>query len=107
MRYHVVTTDEFNRWLARIRDRQAAKAIAQRLDRVVAGNLGDVKPVGQGVSEMRIEGLSRIAFGGDGLLLGIEPFAVRALGADVRVANLEPVTHCLHRTGCTQGQDLF
>ncbi len=54
MRYHVVTTDEFNRWLARIRDRQAAKAIAQRLDRVVAGNLGDVKPVGQGVSEMRI-----------------------------------------------------
>jgi putative addiction module killer protein len=55
MRYHVVTTDEFNRWLARIRDRQAAKAIAQRLDRLdrlVAGNLGDVKPVGQGVSEL-------------------------------------------------------
>jgi putative addiction module killer protein len=46
MRYHVVTTDEFNRWLARIRDRQAATAIAQRLDRLVAGNLGDVKPVG-------------------------------------------------------------
>ena len=35
-------------------DRQAARAIAQRLDRVAAGNLGDVKPVGQGVIEMRI-----------------------------------------------------
>ena len=54
MHYHVVTTDVFNRWLARIRDRQAAKVIAQRLDRLVAGNLGDVKPVGDGVSEMRI-----------------------------------------------------
>ena len=54
MRYHIVTTDDFNLWLARIRDRQAARAIAQRLDRAAAGHLGDVKPVGQGVSEMRI-----------------------------------------------------
>jgi putative addiction module killer protein len=54
MRYHVATADEFNRWLARIRDWQAARAIALRLDRAVAGNLGDVKSVGQSVSEMRI-----------------------------------------------------
>jgi len=54
VRYHILTTEVFNRWLAGIRDRQAAKAIAQRLDRLVAGNLGDVKPVGRGVSEMRI-----------------------------------------------------
>lgn len=54
MHYRVVTTDVFNRWLARIRDQQAAKVIAQRLDRLVAGNLGDVKLVGGGVSEMRI-----------------------------------------------------
>ncbi|WP_260294432.1 type II toxin-antitoxin system RelE/ParE family toxin [Sedimenticola hydrogenitrophicus] len=54
MRYHIVSTDDFNHWLTRIRDRQAARAIAQRLDRAAAGNLGDVKPVGQGVSEMRI-----------------------------------------------------
>ena len=54
MNYYVVTTDVFNLWLARIRDRQAAKLIAQRLDRLVAGNMGDVKPVGVGVSEMRI-----------------------------------------------------
>ena len=56
MHYHVVTTHVFNRWLARIRDRQAAKVIAQRLDRLVAGNLGDVKLVGGGVSEIRIVG---------------------------------------------------
>ena len=50
MRYHIVTTEDFNLWLARIRDRQAARAIAQRLDRATAGNLGDVKPVGQGAA---------------------------------------------------------
>jgi putative addiction module killer protein len=49
-----ILPDEFNLWLARIRDRQAAKAIASRLDRAAAGNLGDVKPVGNGISEMRI-----------------------------------------------------
>ena len=54
MRYHIVTTGDFNRWLSRIRDRQTARAIARRLDRAVAGNLGDIKPVGQGVSEMRV-----------------------------------------------------
>jgi putative addiction module killer protein len=54
MRYHTLTTDNFNRWLAGIRDRQAARAIAQWLDRAAAGNLGDIKSVGQGVSEMRV-----------------------------------------------------
>lgn len=54
MHYHIVTTNEFDRWLARIRDRHAARMIAQRLDRAIVGNLGDIKPVGQGVSEMRI-----------------------------------------------------
>ncbi|MFO7550971.1 MAG: type II toxin-antitoxin system RelE/ParE family toxin [Haliea sp.] len=54
MRYRILTTEHFNRWLARIRDRQASRAIAQRLDRAAAGNLGDIKPVGQGVSEMRV-----------------------------------------------------
>jgi len=54
MRYHLLTTDHFNRWLAGIRDRQAARVIAQRLDRAAAGNLGDIRPVGHGVSEMRV-----------------------------------------------------
>jgi len=37
-----------------LKDRQAVKAIAIRMDRAILGNLGDIKPVGQGVSEMRI-----------------------------------------------------
>lgn len=54
VRYHILTTDHFNRWLAGIRDRRAARAIAQRLDRAAAGNLGNIKSVGKGVSEMRV-----------------------------------------------------
>jgi len=44
----------FTKWLASLKDRQAVKAIALRLTRVEAGNLGDVEPVGGRISEMRI-----------------------------------------------------
>ena len=54
MSYELVTTDTFKRWLAKVKDRQARKAIAMRLVRAESGNLGDVKPVGGAVSEMRI-----------------------------------------------------
>jgi len=54
MRYEITSTKIFDRWLFRIKDRQAVKAILQRLVRVEAGNLGDVVPVGGQVSEMRI-----------------------------------------------------
>ena len=37
-----------------MKDRQAVKAIALRLARVEAGNLGDIEPVGGRISEMRI-----------------------------------------------------
>ncbi len=37
-----------------MKDRQAARAIALRIARARAGNLGDVSPVGDNVSEMRI-----------------------------------------------------
>lgn len=47
-------TAEFASWLRALRDGQAQKRIAQRLVRVQAGLLGDVKPVGEGVSELRI-----------------------------------------------------
>jgi len=40
--------------IAKLKDRQAAMAIAQRLDRAINGNLGDVKSLCDGVSEMRI-----------------------------------------------------
>jgi putative addiction module killer protein len=54
MKYSIQTTTVFDEWASDIKDRQAALAIAMRLDRVANGNLGDVKSVGDGVSEMRI-----------------------------------------------------
>ena len=47
-------THRFKTWLARLRDQRARARILKRLDRAQAGNLGDVAPVGDGVSEMRI-----------------------------------------------------
>ena len=44
----------FDKWLKKLRDRNAVLAIASRLDRAIAGNFGDVAPVGEGISEMRI-----------------------------------------------------
>lgn len=54
MAYEVRTTPVFDRWLKGLRDRQAVRAITVRIARAEAGHLGDVKPVGDGVSEMRI-----------------------------------------------------
>lgn len=54
MIYQIQTTDIFNKWAAKLKDKTAARAIASRLLRVRAGNIGDVKSVGDGVSEMRI-----------------------------------------------------
>jgi len=45
----------FASWLDSLLDRRAQAKIAARLDRLAAGNLGDCKPVGQGVSELRID----------------------------------------------------
>ena len=47
-------TTRFSTWLAGLRDERAKARILKRLDRVSGGNLGDVAPVGGGVSEMRI-----------------------------------------------------
>jgi putative addiction module killer protein len=48
-------TEEFVRWFGRIRDREARARILVRIRRLSMGNPGDVAPVGEGVSEMRIE----------------------------------------------------
>ena len=47
-------TARFATWLAGLRDDRARARILLRLDRAGHGNLGDVSPVGGGVSEMRI-----------------------------------------------------
>jgi putative addiction module killer protein len=48
-------TDEYAAWFQRLRDRQAQVRINARIRRLSLGNPGDVKPVGEGVSELRID----------------------------------------------------
>ncbi len=48
-------TETFRRWRTRLRDRRVRALIASRLDRLAFGNAGDVRPVGQGISELRID----------------------------------------------------
>jgi putative addiction module killer protein len=48
-------TGEFVQWLDDLRDIQARARIQARIERLVAGNPGDIKPVGEGVSELRID----------------------------------------------------
>ena len=48
-------TEEFADWLVSLRDGVAAKRIKQRIARVQIGLFGDVKPVGEGLSELRVD----------------------------------------------------
>jgi putative addiction module killer protein len=48
-------TDDFAAWLASLQDAKAKSTIAKRLVRVASGLMGDVKPVGVGISELRID----------------------------------------------------
>ncbi len=48
-------TQVYDRWFDRLRDRQAIARINARIKRLSLGNLGDVRPVGEGVSELRID----------------------------------------------------
>jgi putative addiction module killer protein len=50
----VEKTAEFDAWLRSLRDRRARSRINSRLLRLSLGNMGDVRPVGNGVSELRI-----------------------------------------------------
>ena len=48
-------TSEYSEWFAGLRDRAAKARIDIRVRRLSLGNTGDVKPVGEGVSELRID----------------------------------------------------
>lgn len=49
------TTDTFDAWFGHLRDLRARVRIQARIDRLEMGNAGDVKAVGKGISEMRID----------------------------------------------------
>ena len=58
----VQKTEEFDKWLSNLADERAKAKIASRIERLGLGNPGDVKPVGEGVSEMRVPMVRAIAF---------------------------------------------
>ena len=55
MTYQIRQTEIFEAWYLGVRDIRAFAAIGRRIRRAAGGNLGDVRSVGDGVSEMRID----------------------------------------------------
>ena len=53
--FEIRETFTYVRWFERLRDRQARARILQRVRRLSLGNPGDCEPVGEGVSELRID----------------------------------------------------
>jgi putative addiction module killer protein len=53
--FDVVTTVLFDQWLSNLRDRRAQARITSRIERLSSGNPGHVKPLGEGVIEMKID----------------------------------------------------
>lgn len=52
--FEVQSSLEFDEWIDALRDRRAAAKIFSRIQRIERGDLGDVKPLVAGISEMRI-----------------------------------------------------
>ncbi len=48
-------TETYRKWFDSLKDRNARMRIAIRIRRISLGNFGDVKPVGEGISEIRID----------------------------------------------------
>jgi putative addiction module killer protein len=51
----IIRTEEYASWILSLRDDRAKAKIALRVDRLALGNPGDAKPVGGGLSELRID----------------------------------------------------
>lgn len=51
----VVQTGEFETWLKKLRDGGGKARVLRRLDRLAQGNPGDVRPIGKGLSELRLD----------------------------------------------------
>ena len=53
--FFIRQTETFAKWIGDLSDYRASERIAQRLVRLQSGLLGDVKPVGDGISELRVD----------------------------------------------------
>lgn len=53
--FEIRKTETYALWLDELRDIRARARIQVRVERLAAGNAGDAKPVGEGVSELRID----------------------------------------------------
>jgi putative addiction module killer protein len=53
--FEVIRTKAFATWLQELEDRQAAVSINARIARLSLGNIGDHKPISDGLGELRIE----------------------------------------------------
>ncbi|MCW7549614.1 type II toxin-antitoxin system RelE/ParE family toxin [Photorhabdus sp. APURE] len=51
----IKSTSIFNQWIDKLKDTRAKAKIQVRIKRLQFGNFGDVKPVGEGISELRID----------------------------------------------------
>ena len=53
--FEVRKTEGYAEWLDSLRDARVRARVLVRIERLAAGNPGDVRPVGEGVSELRID----------------------------------------------------
>ncbi|MDP2827865.1 MAG: type II toxin-antitoxin system RelE/ParE family toxin [Sulfuricellaceae bacterium] len=53
--FEIIQSETFKDWRTSLKDRQAVAKVNARIRRLSAGNPGDVKPVGKGISELRID----------------------------------------------------
>ena len=53
--FEIRKTETYARWLDGLLDIHARARVQVRVERLAAGNPGDVRPVGEGISEMRID----------------------------------------------------
>ena len=51
----IVRSETFDRWIRGLQDKRGAARIQLRLDRLAEGNPGDARPVGSGLSELRVD----------------------------------------------------
>ncbi len=55
MTWEIQQTPVFEQWLTGLKDAVSRAIIVRRIERAAAGNLGDVRPVGDGVNELRVD----------------------------------------------------